>query len=242
MRNLKALTSTSSQYFNRQLKRGGLYKVHSIFDNSFNLVNSESIFLNINHDYYTLTSIGLKIDEENFRTLRSQIKVGDIVKLKDNSITFYFESEVLNLSLPNVTVFKPMVTKVNPLVFDIIASLDDLMPDTFIKNKSLSNQQRVGLGNGFTPSGDDYNWGQMMIYQLADLDYESLDISKTTDISKAIYKRLLHQEWGWIYVKLFESDDPLKYINALKSYGHSSGHDTLYGMQQAINTLIKSDR
>lgn len=237
MLNLKAFESTSSTYFYRLLKRGGLFRVHSLFDNSVNLVNQDNEMININHQLETLTSIGLKIDQQNFLTIRKDLRLNDIVKLSFDRIVFYTHDNVINLQLLELTVFKPFPTLINSKVFDHICSITNLKPDQYLIYQKLSLQDLVGRGIGFTPSGDDYNWGYLMIQRLFNKPLPQIDYSSTTSISQSIYDRLIHDEWGWVYVQLFESKSPQEWINILMEYGHTSGQDTLFGMQNALIDL-----
>lgn len=237
MQKLRVSTSTSSQYFHEQLKKSGLYQVHSIFNNSFNLVNQEMTFLNINQNLETLSAIGLMIEKDVFQEILKHIKVNDVVKLDDNKIIFYTSSNPLLIKLANIDTFNPYPITVNPMVFSHLLNLINLQYDPLLNNRELTFQQRVGRGSGFTPSGDDFNWGYMMILSLLNQQLPSLTINKTTSISQSIYKRLYQEQWGWIYVQLFQSSTPLDQINSLMIYGHTSGQDTLFGMKCALEEL-----
>lgn len=230
--------STSSQKFYTKLKEGGLYHVHSIFSSSFNIVKDNQ-FLNINFNLSTLTSLGLKISEENWIKIKKNLAINQIVKLDQTSITFYTSVQVIMLVLDRIEIFKSYPTKLNNKAFFEIMNIKGLKPDTLLEHVNLSHQALVGRGIGFTPSGDDFNWGYFMILQLLNVPLPSLDTSGTTEIVKNIYELLYVKQWGWIYVNLFESDDTKKYIDYLLNYGHSSGHDTLFGMKQALYEYSK---
>lgn len=242
MQKLRVSTSTSSHYFHEQLKKSGLYQVHSIFNSSFNIVNQEMTFLNINQNLETLSAIGLMIEKDVFQKILKAIKVNDVVKLDNNKIIFYTSSNPLLLELVTIDLFNPYPITVNPMVFSHLLNLNNLQYDPLLNNRELTFQQRVGRGTGFTPSGDDFNWGYMMILSLFNQQLPSLVITKTTLISQSIYDRLYQEQWGWIYVQLFQSSIPQIQIDSLMTYGHTSGQDTLFGMKCALEDLKTGNR
>lgn len=133
--------------------------------------------------------------------------------------------------------------------------------DHFNRLKAVSSQSEtqirediayfIGRGKGLTPSGDDILSGFTMIRKIFNASQpfeemleQTLSHCRTTDISTAYYTALLSGYVSSLFISFInslESDDSdhiRLLIATIKKYGHTSGHDTLFGMYLGLESLI----
>lgn len=109
----------------------------------------------------------------------------------------------------------------------------------------------IGSGIGLTPSGDDFLQGIIMMEQALakqtnylPLLVEELENRNTTDISQSYYKAVLagqvNEQWLTLIQAVNEKDEKAidESIQRLKKYGHTSGADTLLGVQAYLNIIL----
>lgn len=105
----------------------------------------------------------------------------------------------------------------------------------------------LGRGKGLTPSGDDimmgYGAGRLVLGDAEEfLNVLSGIVShQTTAVSTAYLKALCKGYVNHDYIQLFESiqhekkNDVSKWLQCIRTTGHTSGSDSLYGLQLSMN-------
>jgi len=105
----------------------------------------------------------------------------------------------------------------------------------------------IGLGEGLTPSGDDFNIGMLAALWHTGGNNKSRKFrkclteaitgicSETNDISKEFLLRACEGEFSPAITGIFESDGDCNFaLNRVAKIGHSSGVDTLNGIYTAL--------
>ena len=116
-------------------------------------------------------------------------------------------------------------------------------------------QYLIGRGGGLTPSGDDlvvgFTMAQKIFNDTSDWDQllkEMLTQRNTTDISKAYYKAALEGYFSELFIVLvraleWASEESVENIISLvRTYGHTSGTDTLFGFTLGLRSIINEKR
>ncbi len=99
----------------------------------------------------------------------------------------------------------------------------------------------VGLGEGLTPSGDDFLCGMLAACYIIDSDSArclrfaliaklSENLFKTNDISAAFLRCSMEGQFGQAIIKLACGADKQTVVQSFSAIGHSSGADTLSGL------------
>ena len=108
----------------------------------------------------------------------------------------------------------------------------------------------IGLGEGLTPSGDDFLCGMLAALQTiateAALNFrfslsEKLSdaLTKTNDISAAFLRSAIEGQFSKAVILLVEGADKQTVVNNFSAIGHSSGADTLSGYIFAAETFSR---
>lgn len=108
----------------------------------------------------------------------------------------------------------------------------------------------IGLGEGLTPSGDDFNIGMLAALWHTGGNNKSCKFrkclteaisgicSETNDISREFLLRACEGEFSPAITGIFESDGDCTFaLNKVAKIGHSSGVDTLNGIYTALLTV-----
>jgi len=112
-----------------------------------------------------------------------------------------------------------------------------------------------GRGIGLTPSGDDFISGLIMVETSFSNDSywkdelrECLSSHSTTDVSRNYYHCLLNgyasESFKYLLSNLsvrVERAKARRLVNNVTNYGHTSGIDTLFGIQVALKQLIQKN-
>ena len=154
-------------------------RVHSVFENSFNIEGGGQLINVTNFPEY-LSSFGISLPDDIFQQIFPYVQQGNIVKIRENQFTFYSHKGVVTLSLEDadiVTLNISTITlenqKLQPLQ-DILKSkrlelligleMNDQAKYIFslMTSSKISIEQwqevityLIGRGKGLTPSGDD---------------------------------------------------------------------------------------
>ena len=116
-------------------------------------------------------------------------------------------------------------------------------------------QYLIGRGGGLTPSGDDlvvgFTMAQKIFNDTSDWDQllkEMLTQRNTTDISKAYYKAALKGYFSELFIVLVRAlewaseENVENIISLVRTYGHTSGTDTLFGFTLGLRSIINEKR
>lgn len=237
------------------LKTNQAMRVHSIFNNGFNIVNDKNdlIFIGTNKNGYF--PFGITINKYTMHYIKETLQVGDILKTAASSLNH----NDFMLSNRNTEVY--LYSKVNKSDTDsiksVVSSYDfcDYNCSDFNRDKlnrilaDLENPDAdfplaylVGRGQGLTPSGDDIITGILYINCLepfiAENHLNSLKLyireSVTTIVSENFISLALEGVFSRRITDIGETPDK-ETVDALLELGSSSGRDTLYGIYMTLN-------
>lgn len=202
-----------SDYILPMDKFGKVGKVHSVFDNSFNIKIGEQL-INISNYQEYLSCFGLYLPSEHYKTIANYAETGAIVKLQKDQLIFYSTKGIKQLCINNIEPVSLQVTSLTPnfeelTAIDQILSFQDLIPQLGLVmderlrliSEALGSGKRldwecichylVGRGKGLTPSGDDLLTAYLFVLQaFGDPRAQELgqalvmNIERTTDISR----------------------------------------------------------
>lgn len=128
-------------------------------------------------------------------------------------------------------------------------SLADLNRAVRIEIFSRQLNQFIGLGEGLTPSGDDFLVGLLWALWVGEADrlpgFDTFlyavqsTLHKTNDISAQMLWFAMHRRFTEPLVALARVSDPMECTGAFKriaAFGHTSGFDTLCGLLVGLKT------
>lgn len=256
-----------SSYVFRSLPLAATGKVHSVFANSFNLwLANQLIHIGSEEDPLScigltipkteLQSILDHIEQENLVSLKHNIIF----------IYTVFSVFSLNLSLCKVVCLEiPRCTLQSLLRLEfeemnLESKLGIAIDSRFTKECRILSKPHVfqeemeaihfllGRGLGLTPAGDDILMGYGTTLHAFSSQWsffsslkKILDV-QTTDISLAYLKAMINhqanEDWIRLFSAIHNNETHLKpFLLAISKKGHTSGCDSLYGMQLAISYL-----
>lgn len=102
----------------------------------------------------------------------------------------------------------------------------------------------IGFGIGLTPSMDDFIIGIWFVFDLLNIKIDkTVNLNSTTTVSKAFLKAAQETHYSSLLLNLGDDlklhIDPKSTIDKISKVGHSSGKETLLGIDYAINYLLK---
>lgn len=227
-------TVVLSSYTAQILSRYKYAKIHSIFPNGFNLNFKGYLVYVTYHQEAKLSALGMMIDRHVFNQLYSHLKLGQLVRFRDDSFTFYIQANPLTLSfneqkIKNLTIDKELIDKRKawPLK-DCLAKINLIDSSGFSKNKELLNSYHaiqvnknitkkninnlIGAGIGLTPTGDDFLQGLILMEKILGHSPEieahvkrGLEQRSTTDVSLSYYQALFEGYYNEPLAELFKA-------------------------------------
>lgn len=237
------------------LKTSKTMRVHSIFNNGFNIVNDKNDLIFIGTDKNGYFPFGITINKYTMHYIRESLQVGDMLKTDASGVNH----KDFMLITKNSEVY--LYSKVNKNTTDAIKSvvsgydfcdynssdfseekLNRIIADLGDPEADFPLAYLVGRGQGLTPSGDDIITGILYIDRLEPfiaqkhLDQLSSYIreSVTTIVSESFIKLALQGIFSRRITDI--GDSPGKdTVDALLELGSSSGRDTLYGIYMTLN-------
>lgn len=230
-------------------------RVHSIFNNGFNIVNDQNdlVFIGTNKNGYF--PFGITIDKYTMHHIRESLKVGDVLQTSQKTIN-HNDFMLMNKNAEIYLYSKVKENNINDIK-SVVSSYDfsdykegDFKSETIKRIISdLENSEAdfplgylVGRGQGLTPSGDDMITGILYINALdpfiADTHLETLAAyirSKvTTIVSESFIKLALDGVFSRRITDIGENP-VTDTVDALLELGSSSGRDTLYGIYMTLH-------
>ena len=237
------------------LKTNKAMRVHSIFNNGFNIVNDKNDLIFIGTDKNGYFPFGITINKYTMHYIKESLQVGDVLKT-DVSVINHND---FMLVTRNAEIY--LYKKVNKNNTDAIKSVVSGYDFSDYNNSDFSGEKLnriiadlsdpdaefplgylVGRGQGLTPSGDDIITGILYIDRLEPfiaikhLDQLSSYIreSVTTIVSENFIKLALAGIFSRRITDIGDSPDK-ETVDALLELGSSSGRDTLYGIYMTLN-------
>lgn len=237
------------------LKTNKAMRVHSIFNNGFNIVNDKNDLIFIGTDKNGYFPFGITINKYTMHYIKETLQVGDMLKTDAASINhndFMLTNRRAELYLyskvnkNNISAIKSVVSsydfcdynssdfsedKLNP----ILSALGD--PEADFPLAYL-----VGRGQGLTPSGDDIITGILYINCLepfiAEKHLSSLSEYIRGSVTTIVSENFIRLALGGIFSRritdIGKTPDK-ETVDALLELGSSSGRDTLYGIYMTLN-------
>lgn len=233
-------------------------KVHSVFENSFNIKFDDNI-INFNYKKDYIASLGINISSLD----KIYLKVGQICLISNEKIIIYSDKEYI-IDLKNIDYIdlSPVIIRENQvnlflnqideqkiymkMGIEVNSELIQIMKDINLKTgfeKSIN--YLIGRGIGLTPTGDDIICGYIFSHIILDKNYYFKEylktvLNKTTDISKYNLKNINNSCFSSSLKKLNlslkneDKKDIENSINQILTYGHTSGADLLFGIIQGF--------
>lgn len=264
------------------LKKLGLGKVHSKFNNGLNIQIHDSLIY-IGRLGTPLAAFGLNIADEKLKHLLNSVRIGDLVVNKGDKLIFYSgygaiticykDLEEIDLKVPELKcsvkeiAHSRLYKYLETIEFEkyIGIDLDEktgkylellLHSDKADRNvNSMIISFFAGRGKGLTPSGDDILIGftlALMLFGQFNIWKKVLAMEvtgdKTTLVSVAYLSALLAGYASEYFIRLAKLIDDAKReaiektINEVRSFGHTSGNDTLFGFFLGLKFLINQGK
>lgn len=237
------------------LKTNKAMRVHSIFNNGFNIVNDKNDLIFIGTDKNGYFPFGITINKYTMHYIKETLHVGDVLKTDAKSLNHN------DFMLTNKSAEVFLYSKVNKNNTDKIKSvvsgydfcdynssdfsgekLNRILTDLADSDADFPLAYLVGRGQGLTPSGDDIITGILYINCLepfiAEKHLNSLSSyigeSVTTIVSENFIRLALEGIFSRRITDIGETPDK-ETVDALLELGSSSGRDTLYGIYMTLN-------
>ena len=237
------------------LKTNKAMRVHSIFNNGFNIVNDKNDLIFIGTDKNGYFPFGITINKYTMHYIKETLQVGDMLKTDASALNHH------DFMLSNRQAKVYLYNKVNENNTDAIKSVVSSYDFCDYNNSDFSEEKLscilrdladskadfplaylVGRGQGLTPSGDDIITGILYINCLepfiAEKHLNSLKLyileSVTTIVSENFIRLALEGIFSRRITDIGETPDK-KTVDALLELGSSSGRDTLYGIYMTLN-------
>lgn len=255
----------------------GMGYVHSIFENTFNII-FEGNLIHFGEIQSSVSAFGLLIPSRDLKAIMAAIEREDRVKVQAGTLTIYAQSKIWkikttsfeqvdcrvpSMELVDQTFLKELLNRFDSLLIErktgVITSEQELVVINELAHTSWEDktfQQSfiahfIGRGIGLTPSGDDMLMGILMMNQSLgfngdwkDILMDQLEKIKTTEVSMAYYKALSEGYTSSFFVDFLQAikEENLtnwdELIDQISKYGHTSGWDTLYGIQLFLQKWI----
>lgn len=258
----------------------GMGYVHSIFENTFNIV-FEGKLIHFGNRQSSVSAFGILIPTRDLKAIMTVIEREDRVKVQAGTLTIYARNKIWkikttsfeqvdcrvpSMDLVDQRFLKDLLKKFISLSIErrtgVLTSEQELFFINELTHKDWEDktfQQSfiahfIGRGIGLTPSGDDMLMGILMMNQSLGLNHHwkkilmnQLEEIKTTEVSMAYYGALLEGYTSSLFVDFLQAMKEKnlanwdELINQISKYGHTSGWDTLYGIQLFLQKWVESN-
>lgn len=238
------------------LKTNKAMRVHSIFNNGFNIVNDKNELIFIGTDKNGYFPFGITIDQYTIHHIKETLKVNDSVRLTKNGVSHNDFMLMVNkaelYSYEEVTA-QADISAIKEVVdhYDFTSysegdfspeKLSSIITDLADDKADFPLAYLAGRGIGLTPSGDDIITGILYINRLQPFIAkkhlhelkEYIGRTVTTIVSENFIKLALKGIFSTRITAIGE-DPSQKTVDELLELGSSSGHDTLYGIYMTLN-------
>ncbi|MBG9982587.1 DUF2877 domain-containing protein [Aerococcaceae bacterium DSM 111020] len=241
------------------------WTVHSIFDNGFNL-QSMSQIIYISSYKQSLSAHGLLISTDSFESIKKYLRIGNRVQYQEDFFRFFTHPFTFDLKWDDKHIIDLSIKHISMSEDDLIFLIDHLAEvdykkqcDPALVQKITLNfpnsqafcvqsvQDMIGMGQGLTPSGDDFIQGMLVGAMLTkNISFikavkNLINQDSTTDIAKAYYdslfQRQINEPWHQLFRAVAKRNQKKlqEAVNNIQSYGASSGYDMLYGVYYYLN-------
>ena len=179
-----------SNFLSHVLSDNGMGYVHSIFENSFNIIFNEELF-HFGKQNTGTSAFGLLIPNNHMNALLGALQINDRLKVHSVTFTLYTHTKTWKIKLTSFDTVDCRVPEIKLMNQEFLSELLKKMKSIHIEDKTgildsqdnriLTNQfldaswdnqsfqerfiaHFIGRGIGLTPSGDDMLMGILMIY------------------------------------------------------------------------------
>lgn len=254
-----------SNFLSHVLMQEGTGTVHSIFENSFNIL-LEGQLIHIGKSEAGLSAFGIVLESDWIDRIIPTLESNGFVKNKAGQLRLYGRGAIWSLDIDGFELVDcaiPRIERVDEgFLQEILHRFSTIsfrqksglfaepehaqLFEQFLqskKNEASFIKHFIGRGIGLTPSGDDFLMGFLLGCQAfqrnqawVSLVKKQLQTVRTTTISEAYYETLIlgytsshfKDLIGIIKNKDLSEWDTL--VDRIGAYGHTSGWDTLYGL------------
>ena len=204
------------------------YKIVSIFDKVINLEKDDEIY-SIFDEGMTFAPYTIILNKELFSEYKTY-KKDDIIYIPDmktKNFSCYLESKKYKFNLDN------LINRVK-----LFQREENIFENYFQNKRNTQNLiELIGLGQGLTPSGDDYIVGIMAAFYLENNFTPNIfntivkeAKNKTNKISYNYLKNGKNRLFKKEILDLIYDLDNIEKIKKLEKFGSSSGQDIIYGI------------
>lgn len=204
------------------------YKIVSIFDKVINLEKDDEIYA-IFDEGMTFAPYAIILNNELFSEYKTY-KKDDIIYIPDmetKNFSCYLESKKYKFNLDN------LINRVK-----LFQREENIFENYFQNKRNTQNLiELIGLGQGLTPSGDDYIVGIMAAFYLENNFTPNIfntivkeAKNKTNKISYNYLKNGKNRLFKKEILDLIYDLDNIEKIKKLEKFGSSSGQDIIYGI------------
>jgi len=169
---------------------GKIGKIHSVFEQSLNLIVEEQL-INLTVSGNFLSSFGVQLSQTAFQEILPFCQLGNVVKLTQQSLTIYSQLGIKRLSFSDIQIVPLDIGAIEPNLSTLLTLkkiLDtkqlekrlglpvgnrERMYFDFLQNPDMGDEKWlalveyfVGRGKGLTPSGDDLLMGYFFILKV----------------------------------------------------------------------------
>lgn len=169
---------------------GKMGKIHSVFEQSLNLMVNEHL-INLSASGNFLSSFGVQLSPPVFQEIRPFCQQGNVVRLTQQSLVIYSQVGIKRLSFSDIKIVPLNIGAIEPNMATVMMLKEILttkqlekrlglpggnrerMYFDFLQNPEMDDEKWlalveyfVGRGKGLTPSGDDLLMGYLFILKL----------------------------------------------------------------------------
>lgn len=169
---------------------GKMGKIHSVFEQSLNLMVNEHL-INLSASGNFLSSFGVQLSPPVFQEIRPFCQQGNVVRLTQQSLVIYSQVGIKRLSFSDIKIVPLNIGAIEPIMATVLMLKEILttkqlekrlglpggnrerMYFDFLQNPEMDDEKWlalveyfVGRGKGLTPSGDDLLMGYLFILKL----------------------------------------------------------------------------
>lgn len=237
------------------LKTNKAMRVHSIFNNGFNIVNDKNDLIFIGTDKNGYFPFGITINKYTMHYIKETLQVGDV--LKTDAASLQHNDFMLINRNAEVYLYCKVSESSTDAIKDVVSSYDfssyssgdfsreklnSILLDLTDSDADFPLAYLVGRGQGLTPSGDDIITGILYINCLepfiAEKHLSSLSAYIRGSVTTIVSENFIRLALGGIFSRritdIGKTPDK-ETVDALLELGSSSGRDTLYGIYMTLN-------
>ncbi|XRD26901.1 DUF2877 domain-containing protein [Lysinibacillus fusiformis] len=232
------------------------FTVHSMFEKGLNMVDQDGELIFVGTDENGTFPFGILLDPQTRQTVKTNIKVGDILMFRNNRLfhkrfQMVFNVKIIPLDMDfehaNISKLKENFQYISFTSYEssdferarVLSLINRLQDPT--KNLDETFRYFIGRGHGLTPTGDDILvgilYGHFIKNFIEQKHLETLKALIKEPLTTIVSKRFLTCAIDGVFsskITALQHDSSLESMNRLIEVGSSSGMDTLYGIYLSL--------